>query len=108
MKVHSKINDEDADIIKSIAHTKGLAEIDYEKCYRLYKIGSKGSSIEAFEPKYVAHGEVSLIGLSKFVWIHIANLTSWFKTSPIIHCKKQEDGFIIETENSFYKLKEDE
>jgi len=105
MKIHPAINDEQVDEIMEIARSKGLDIIDYDKFYNVYKIGCKfGNLYKKKEPR--AAGKIMLIGLQKNVWIYIQSMSSWFKTSPIITCKKDKDSIIIETMNSLYQLEE--
>lgn len=108
MKFHKAINDEVMDLLKDIAITKGLDDIDYNKKHSLYKVGSKAKdgAIEMQERKFVARGSVELLGNEKFVCIYVSNITDWFRTSPIVSCKKNNNGIILETMNSFYELKE--
>lgn len=108
MIVHNLINDKTADAIKDVAQTKGLGDINYDSSYRMYKIGHKvsGGIIEMQEKTYVGEGLVRLIGDGTFVALYLFNINEWFKTSKIVSCKKNTDNFIIETNNSFYELKE--
>lgn len=108
MKVHSMVNDKIADTIKDIAQAKGLGDINYDSYYFMYKIGQKISKdvIEMQVKTYVGNGCVCLIGNESLVALYLSNLQEWFKTSPVVSCKKNNDTFIIETENSFYELKE--
>jgi hypothetical protein len=110
MKVHSSIDDDTSDKIKIIATMKGLDNIDYGKCYRLYKVGSKRDefTIQMLEKRCVGSGEVYLVGNSSLVGIYISGLREWFRTSEVISCKKKEKCVMIETINSFYELVEDE
>lgn len=108
IKFHNKINDEVLDLLKDIAITKGLDEINYNTNHSLYKIGSKTSdgAVEMQERKFVTRGTVQLLGDGTFVCLYVNNFHDWFRTSPIISCKKNSNGVILETANSFYELKE--
>jgi hypothetical protein len=108
IKVHSAIDDATSDAIKQVASAKGLDKINYNNCYRMYKVGNKNSeSIEVIEKKCVGAGEIRLIGNEEFVSLYISGLREWFRTSPIISCNKKKNSIIIETMNSFYELKEE-
>lgn len=108
IKIHKAINDEVMDLLKDIAVAKGLDEIDYDKRHSLYKVGSKAENgaIEMQERKFIARGSVELLGNDKFVCVYVNNISDWFRTSPIVSCKKNDNGVILETMNSFYELKE--
>jgi flavodoxin len=109
MKTLSLLNDEVSDIVKQIAETKGLSQLDFEKSYRVYKIGSKSKNgaIEMEEKRRVATGMVELTGNDKCVCLFMRGFKDWFKTSAVMSCSKNSNGYILETENSFYELKED-
>ena len=110
MKIHKAIDDATADTVRQIAETKGLNDINYEVCHRLYKIGNKlpTGTIEMMEKKCVGAGEIRVIGSDSHVALYISSLREWFRTSPIISCKKKDSCVIVETNNSFYELVEDE
>jgi hypothetical protein len=108
MKITKNLNDEVADIVKEIALAKGLDKLDYNKRYNLYKVGSKlkSNAINIQEEARVFEGSIQLTGSENSVCLLVTRLRDWFRTSPIIACTKGRMGFIIETENSFYELKE--
>lgn len=110
MKIHKVIDDSTADIIRQIALTKGLDAINFESCYRLYKVGEKVDKdvIEMIERRYVGQGSIQLVGSCNHVSVYIAGLREWFRTSEVLSCKKKDACIIIETKNSFYELVEDE
>lgn len=99
-------------VIKRIAITIGLSEIDYNESYDLIKLGAKNQSELGYPDKMTAFqkGKVYLVGNTdkdgiNCVWLIIENISSWFKTSPILSCKKSKNNsFLIETQNSYYKL----
>lgn len=110
MKIHKVIDDSTADLIKELALTKGLDVINFESPYRLYKVGSKIDKdiIEMMERRRVGQGFIQLVGSSNHVAIYITGLREWFRTSPVLSCKKKDACIIIETNNSFYELVEEE
>ena len=106
MKVYSGITD--AALIKQIktnAKAVGLDKIDYKGFYLLKKLGAKNKSTRGYPDAFVAgRGSVSLVGKDEFVWIVVEGIREWFKTSPVLSCKKTKEGYKIETENSYYLL----
>jgi hypothetical protein len=91
--------------IEKNARKVGLDKIDFERFYTLIKMRSKRKSQVGYPDKFVAaKGLVSIVGDQGYVWISVENDTGWFKTSPVISCKKVKNGYKIETENSFYRL----
>jgi hypothetical protein len=110
IKIHSVIPDDLSDIIKKIAQDKNLGCIDYEKNYRLYKVGSKKNdvTIQLIEKTCVGSGEVRIVGTEDVACLFISSLREWFRTSEIVSCKKKKTFISIETRNSMYELVEDE
>lgn len=110
MKIHKVIDDSTADLIKELALTKGLDVINFESPYRLYKVGSKidDDIIEMMERRCVGSGFIQLVGTPTHVSVYVAGLREWFRTSPVLSCKKKDACIIIETNNSFYELVEEE
>lgn len=106
MKVHRLIQDGLDDKIKQFAVEVGLDQLDFDKTYRLYKVGSK-HSFNIVEVRCVGRGEIRLTGSDKHVSLFISDLREWFRTSPVLSCQINADKYIIETANSFYELVED-
>jgi hypothetical protein len=106
MKIHYLINDEEADNVRELAKSVGLDQLNYDKEYSIYKTAVLQPFYPLEEPLFTGRGNILLIGMNNFVWIHIANFNNWFKTSPISSCEKQKDVFIIKTANSIYELRE--
>jgi len=110
MKIHEMIEQERPELAKAIkanAAKVGLQEIDYSGYYTLKKLGSKNPSPRGYPDMYtVCKGAVCLIGNEDFAAIFVTGLRDWFKTSPVISCKKVSNGFKIETENSYYLLEQ--
>jgi hypothetical protein len=91
--------------IRANAMQVGLDKLDYEGFYTLKKLGAKNESPLGYPNQYtVIKGSVCLIGNEDFVAIYMTGISEWFKTSPVMSCKKTKQGFKIETENSFYLL----
>lgn len=95
------------------AKAAGLDKIDYESVYKLVKLGAKRPSGKGYPDKMIAllRGTFWLISAKDkgelFVWLYGSWINGeWFKTSPILSCKKVKGGYKIETQNSFYKLEE--
>jgi hypothetical protein len=107
MKVHRLIQDGLDDKIKNQAVEVGLDQLDFDKIYRLYKVGSK-HSFNIVEVKCVGQGEIRLTGSENHVSLFISSLREWFRTSPVLSCQYNKDKYTIETANSFYELVEDE
>lgn len=111
MRVHNKIlsmKPELEDVIKSNAKKVGLDWPNFDKHYILKKLSAKTSSPLGYPDSYtVLSGHISLIGNVDFVSLYMESLLGWFRTSPVISCKKSDTGFEIETENSVYFLEED-
>ena len=97
--------------IKRVATLRGLAQIDFEEPYSLYKTGAKNSSPRGYPDEMLAlrQGMFSVIGTVRdgetYVWIHGDSISEWFKTSPILSCRKEGSIYKIETENSYYELR---
>lgn len=109
MKINSLLTDEVADLVRDLALTKGLEKINYEKPYTLSKIGSKdknGAFIVHEKHTILKNCKLSLIGTSTFVCIYFTSPHNYMSTSKVISCTKKKSCYIIETENSFYELKE--
>lgn len=110
MKIHELIVKSKPELVADIrtnAMTVGLDKIDYEGFYTLKKLGAKNKSPLGYPNAYtVTKGSVCLIGNQDFVAIYVTGMRDWFKTSPVVSCKKVKNGFKIETENSYYLLEE--
>lgn len=97
--------------IKRVATLRGLSLIDFDETYSLVKTGAKRKTSNGHPDKMIAlgRGVVSVVGTVQdgetFVWIAVESISEWFKTSPILSCKKQDDIYKIETENSYYELR---
>jgi hypothetical protein len=97
--------------IKRVATLLGLNQIDFDETYSLYKLGAKNASRLGYPDKMLAMraGGVAIVGVVEeektHVWIVVESLRDWFKTSPIVSCKKDGENFLIETENSYYELR---
>lgn len=107
MKVHKLIKDGIDENIKKRAIEVGLNQLDFNKTYRLYKVGSK-HSFNIVDVKCVGAGEIRLMGSDHHVTLFISGLREWYRTSPIFSCQLGKDKYIIETVNSYYELVEDE
>jgi hypothetical protein len=103
MKIFCFVDEKHHKGILKNAKGVGLDKIDYNKSYDFYKIRSKHSSRS--QEGYVIRGSVVLLGIDKVVWIMVSGTNNWYKTSPILSCTPIENGFNIETENSFYELR---
>jgi hypothetical protein len=105
IKIHASIDDKTADLMTEFATAVGLDSLDYDANYRMYKIGSKiDNDISLSEKRFVASGFIRLVGGVNHVSVYISSVREWFRTSPIVSCKKKNDKVIIETRNSFYEL----
>ncbi len=107
MKVHRLVKDGIDENIKKRATEVGLNQLDFDKTYRLYKVGSK-HSFNIVDVKCVGAGEIRLTGSENHVSLFISSLREWFRTSPVLSCQYNKDKYTIETANSFYELVEDE
>jgi hypothetical protein len=107
VKVHKLIKDGIDENIKKRAIEVGLNQLDFDKTYRLYKVGSK-HSFNIVDVKCVGAGEIRLMGSDHHVTLFISGLREWYRTSPIFSCQLGKDKYIIETVNSYYELVEDE
>jgi hypothetical protein len=110
IRVHSAIGDDLADMVMKLAKDKKLDCIEYNKSYRLYKIGTKqdDTTVQPLNDRIcVAQGEVRVVGNESSIALFISSLREWFRTSQIISCKKDSTSIIIETKNSVYELLED-
>lgn len=107
MKVHKLVPDGIDDKIKELAVQAKLDQLDFDKIYRLYKVGSK-HNYNIVDVKCVGQGEIRLTGSEKYVSLFISSLREWFRTSPVLSCQNNGNKYIIETANSFYELVEDE
>jgi hypothetical protein len=109
MKIYNNIEPERMATIKQIASSNGLEALDFNKPYKLYKIGSKtkDGGIKIQEQDLVAGGLIQLVGTENSMCLLLLGAVNWFRTSEVLSCKKNESGFIIETLNSFYELRED-
>ncbi len=105
MKILKGIDEKYREAITKNAKEVGLDQVDQD-LYKLYKTGNKGSAEHPAytQDDFIERGYVSIVGNDKYVWIVVMNITSWWKTSPVLKCIKTEKGFNIETENSFYRL----
>lgn len=104
MKVHEFYNKEDAKVIKEQAKKLGLDVVKNVE-YNLYKTGAKNFPVKLSNPVHQAKGFIYMMGLEGRTWISVIGLSHWFKTSPILSCKKEGNIIKIETENSFYELR---
>lgn len=109
MKVHALV-EHMSDVIKANAAKVGLDALNYDKGYKLIKIGVKNKSPFGLPDKgELSRGGISLVGNDDKVWLVFNSLSGWFKTSPVLRCWKADDGgggYEFETENSFYRLEE--
>jgi hypothetical protein len=111
MKVHDLIEKEMPDIvpiIKKNAKKLGLHKINYDHVYLLHKTSAKVSSSRGYPDSFtVGTCFVRLVGNDTTVSIYISGLREWFRTSPILSCRKVKKGYKIETQNSFYFLEQE-
>lgn len=92
--------------VRALAKKIGLTQIPQES-YTLVKLGAKNSSPRGYPDAFkVIRGVPAIVGdpEGRYVWIAIARISEWYKTSPILSVKQTELGFEFETENSFYRL----
>lgn len=92
-----------ADAVRLAAQV-GLDQIDYRQ-YRLCKTGSKNPSRYYGDTFENPPGYPSLVSNGEFVWLYFDERDGWFKTSPVLRCEPKGEGFLVETENSYYELK---
>ena len=110
MKLHPAVTKFKSEI-KRVATLRGLSQIDFDEPYSLYKTGAKNASRMGYPDEMLAlrQGMFSIVGTKDgdetFVWIVGEGLRDWFKTSPILSCKKEGKVYKIETENSYYELR---
>jgi hypothetical protein len=104
MKIHPHVQDKDN--AKKLARATGLNKIKAKVMYTLQKTGSKNASPHGYgDTMDCGRGNVTIVAQDNYVWILLSSPSDWFKTSPVLSCTKIDDGFKIETENSFYELR---
>lgn len=111
MKIHPEIVARYPKLVKGIkaaAKKVGLDKLDCTSHYTLKKLGAKTKSPHGYPNKYtVCKGLVTIVGDGgDNVWLAMESLQSWFKTSPVVSCKITDEGYKIETANSFYMLED--
>lgn len=104
MKIHPDVADQAN--AKKLARAVGLNKIKAKPIYSLVKTGAKNASPFGYADQMnCGTGNVLICARDKYVWIALIS-TNWFKTSPVLSCLPIDGGFKIETENSYYELKQ--
>ena len=75
--------------------------------YMLIKLGAKNSSAMGYPDSYEVLNKCtpSIVGSNEHIALYAENTNDWFRTSPVESVKEEDDGYVIETTNSVYKLK---
>lgn len=110
IRVYPECKEPVADIVAKATEV-GLDQIDYSKGYSLRKRSSKRDA--GYPEGFLAlrDGYYYVVGGKQgdelYVWIYGVRYNGeWFKTSPVINVIKKDNGFILETWNSFYDMDE--
>jgi len=104
MKVHQGV--EDKKNARRLAKKVGLNKVKTKDTYTLYKTGAKVSSPYGYpDEMYCERGNVYVAAHEEHIWIIVDYLGRWFKTSPVLSCVPIENGFKLETHNSYYELR---
>lgn len=83
----------------------GLTTIDDDN-YTLVKLGAKRSSLKGYPDKFLVtkNARAMFLGDGTCAMLYVVGINDWFRTSPVASVKKEGKNYIIETENSTYKL----
>lgn len=79
-------------------------KINKDAFYQLYKLSSKNKSPYNYPDSNWLVFDGGLVSIIKHNCLYISSPTHWYRTSPIINFTEIENGYIIETKNSQYKL----
>jgi hypothetical protein len=103
MKIHPDIPAELHDEITKAAMNSKLDSIEnWDKTYHITKVSGNNNRTIALGP--VGRGSLFLIGSGEWVALYLVSTDDWFRSSAVVSCTKNGDGYDIETENSVYKL----
>lgn len=110
LKIHPWIASNEPELVSDIlilAKKLKLDKINFDEYYDLVKVGEKNKSSVGYPAKHIAICDATprLIGNKEHVSLIFVTINNWFKLSPIISCRKLKNGFKVETENSFYHIK---
>ena len=108
IKCSSLMKNLDAKVVratKRVASKVGLTTIE-EDVYSLIKLGAKRKSSMGYPDAFLVlrNARVMYVGNGDYAWLYAVGITEWFKTSPVQSVKADGKNYLIETENSLYKL----
>lgn len=104
MKVHPGVAD--PKLARKLAKKVGLSKVKTSTLYTLFKTGAKNTSPYGYsDVMECGTGNLYLAAREDYVWVILFGDSKWFKTSPVLSCTPIDNGFKIETENSYYELR---
>ncbi len=107
----SAIDSETLDPINALINKTGLDQIEAgENEFQCVKVDVKNAEKHTFVPVgFVQEGIPMVQPYEDVIMLRVSGskgFSDYLRTSPVVKCSKVSDGFLIETENSFYLLRE--